>query len=97
MAIASNKNDKFKKHSYVNPMGGWQKRQENKNDKFKKLATKRVRNVIKSIENIGKLSSPIYEYSDQEVEKIFSALQESLDNVKALFSVKRPMKKEFEL
>lgn len=70
---------------------------ETRNDKFKRLATKRVRNVIKKIENIGKLSSPSYEYTDEEVEKIFSALQETLDNVKALFSAKRPKEKEFEL
>lgn len=70
---------------------------ETKNEKFKRLATRRVRYVIRKIESIGKLSSPSYEYTDDEVEKIFSALQETLDNVKALFTAKKPKKKEFEL
>jgi hypothetical protein len=70
---------------------------ESKNEKFKRLATRRVRYVIRKIESIGKLSSPSYEYTDEEVEKIFTVLQETLDNVKASFSTKRPKKKEFEL
>lgn len=70
---------------------------ESKNDKFKRVATKRVRYVIKKIESIGKLSSPIYDYATEEIEKIFSALQEALDNVKVLFIAKKPKKNEFEL
>lgn len=70
---------------------------ESRNEKFKRLATRRVRNVIGKIESIGKLSSPSYEYTDEEIEKIFTVLQETLDNVKTLFSTKRPKLKEFEL
>lgn len=70
---------------------------ETKEEKFKRIATRRVKNIISKIENVGKLSSPSYEYTDEEVEKIFGAIQEALDNAKVLFSAKRPKKKEFSL
>ena len=70
---------------------------ETKNEKFKRIATLRVNNVIRIIESIGKLSASSYEYSNEEVEKIFSSLQETLDKVKSLFSVKKNEAKKFEL
>ena len=59
---------------------------ESKHDKFKRLATARVTNALKKIELIGNLSSSGYEYSPEEVEKIFVSLQQTLDNTKARFS-----------
>ena len=59
---------------------------ESKHDKFKRLATPRVTNAVKKIELIGNLSSSGYEYTPEEVEKIFNALQQTLDNTKARFS-----------
>ena len=59
---------------------------ESKHDKFKRLATKRMTNAIKKIELIGHLSSSSYESAPEEVEKIFTALQQTLDNAKSRFS-----------
>ena len=59
---------------------------ESKHDKFKRLATARVTNALKKIELIGNLSSSGYEYSPEEVEKIFISLQQTLDSTKARFS-----------
>lgn len=59
---------------------------ETKHDKFKRLATQRVTNALKKIELIGNLSSSGYEYSPEEVEKIFAALQHTLDSTKSRFS-----------
>lgn len=70
---------------------------ESKSDKFKRLATKRVKNAISKIELIGNLASPGYEYTSEEVESISSALQESVDKVKAAFSKQQPGKTEFKL
>ena len=70
---------------------------ETKNEKFKRIATKRVKNAIKMIERIGKWSSYGYEYSDEDVEKIFNALQDSLNSVKASFSTKKSKVEEFKL
>ena len=71
---------------------------ESKHDKFKRLASKRVTNAIKKIELIGHLSSPGYECTAEEVEKIISALQQALDGVKEKFSSKKTSEeKKFQL
>lgn len=59
---------------------------ESKQDKFKRLATKRVPNAIKKLELIGHLASSSYEYTPEDVEKIFTTLQQTLDNIKSKFS-----------
>jgi hypothetical protein len=59
---------------------------ESKHDKFKRLANQRVANALKKIELIGNLSSSGYEYSQEEVDKVFSALQQTLDSTKNRFS-----------
>lgn len=59
---------------------------ESKHDKFKRLASKRVTNAIQKIGLIGHLSSSGYESTPEEVEKIFIALQQALDNAKSSFS-----------
>ena len=71
---------------------------ESKHDKFVRLATPRVTTAIKRIELIGNLASSGYEYSPEEVEKIFSALQQTLDGTKARFSKsKKEETQKFEL
>lgn len=59
---------------------------ESKHDKFKRLATPRVTSALKKIELIGNLAASSYEYTPDEVEKIFGALQETLNSTKARFS-----------
>ena len=59
---------------------------ETKHDKFKRLATQRVTNAIKKIELVGQLSSSSYESTPEEVEKIFTTLQQTLDSSKERFS-----------
>lgn len=71
---------------------------ETKHDKFKRLANQRVANALKKIELIGNLSSSGYEYSPEEVEKVFAALQQTLDSTKNRFSkAKKEETKKFEL
>ena len=59
---------------------------ESKHDKFKRLANQRVASALKKIELIGNLASSGYESTPEEVEKIFAALQQTLDNTKNRFS-----------
>jgi len=59
---------------------------ESKHDKFKRLANQRVANALKKIELIGNLSSSGYEYASEEVDKIFVAIQQTLDSTKSRFS-----------
>ena len=70
---------------------------ESKSDKFKRLASKRVKNAIAKVELIANLAAPGYEYTPEQVEKILTALQGSVDKVKAAFSKQKIEKTEFQL
>jgi len=70
---------------------------ESKSDRFKRLASKRVVNAISKIELITNLAAPSYEYTDEQVAKILTALQGSVDKVKAAFSKQKIEKTVFNL
>ena len=70
---------------------------ESKNEKFKRIATKRVQNAISKIECIGNLSSSAYQYSQEEIDKIFSSLQQTLDSTRKSFTPKQTVENKFEL
>ena len=61
-----------------------------KHQKFLDTTKDSVRKAIVAIEKIGKASNKKqFEYSEEEVAKIFDALQESLDDTRALFKEKK--------
>ncbi|MDD5423130.1 MAG: hypothetical protein PHT32_06910 [Candidatus Omnitrophica bacterium] len=70
---------------------------ESKSDKFKRLASKRVVNAISKVELIANLAGSSYEYTPEEVTKILTALQGSVDKVKAAFSKQKIEKTVFTL
>lgn len=63
---------------------------DEKHDKFLTVSVDLVRKAITSIEKVGKISNKKqYEYSQEEVEKMFSVLEKSLEETKALFDEKK--------
>lgn len=68
--------------------------------KFKELASKRVSNVLDQLRILSNLSNTgTYEYTPDQVEKIFGRIQADLDEVKAKFEPKQKKAKDtsFEL
>jgi len=62
-------------------------RQEDR-EKFVRLATKRVSKALKAIQLIGNLSNKSnYDYTDEDVQKIFRALQEELSACRKKFEL----------
>ncbi|MDA7938543.1 hypothetical protein N9B71_05695, partial [Pirellulales bacterium] len=62
---------------------------ESNRQKFVELAERRVTKAMKAIRLVGNLSNKAnYQYTDDDVEKIFKALRRSLDDMKARFSSK---------
>lgn len=58
-----------------------------KREKFVRLAEQRVNRAIKDLSLIGNLSNrSAYSFMDEDVKKIFKALQKELDQAKARFS-----------
>ena len=74
---------------------------ENKRDNFKRISENRVSKILTMIDQLTNLSnSSFYEYSDEEIEKIFKAINDESKNVKeALLKAndKKRKNKRFEL
>ena len=70
-----------------------------KKDNFKRIAEKRTNKIIESISKLQNLTNTyFYEYTDEQIEAIFEAIQEELDNQKKIFEDnKKKEKKRFEL
>jgi hypothetical protein len=61
-----------------------------KHAKFQDQSTTLVRKAIVAIENVGKVSNQKnFDYSDDEVEKMFAALEDALNDTKHLFKKKK--------
>lgn len=67
-----------------------------KRERFLSVAESRTNAILEKVRVLGNCSNrSLYEYSKDEVDKIFKAVQEKLTETKARFVVKR--KKEFKL
>ena len=58
---------------------------EDKHTKFYRISEKRVQKVANSIDVLGNCASSDYDYTQEDVEKMFDYLQKALDETKAKF------------
>lgn len=57
-----------------------------KRQRFQKVAAKRVQKILDGMDTLGKCSNKInYEYNEEEVEKMFSAIREKIKEVENLY------------
>ena len=64
-----------------------------KRDRFKKLATSRTNLVLKSLKVLGNCANKsAYDYSEEEIQKIFKEIEKEVKNVKGKFHYKRSKK-----
>lgn len=69
---------------------------ESRNERFKRIATRRTNSILNQIRLLGNLSNKsTYEYSEEEVNKIFFAIDSLLRIAKMKFHSHK--KKEFKL
>ena len=70
-----------------------------KQENFKRIATNRVNKIIDLISKLQNLSnSSFYEYTDEQINQIFSTIQKELDKQKQEFKKdSKKGKKRFEL
>lgn len=69
-----------------------------KQEKFIKLAEQRTNKVLKAIEVLSHCSNTYtYEYTDEQVKKIFDAIDEELKIAKSKFKNNNLTRKEFKL
>ncbi len=71
----------------------------NKQANFKKIAENRTNKIIDMIASLGNLSNTsYYEYTEEQIERIFEAIEQELKKQKkALMPKKDGKKKRFEL
>jgi len=66
---------------------------ESKNDRFRRLATRRTNAVLHRLRILEHCANPqLYEYSSQDVNKVFHAIESELKRVKAKFTNSRNSK-----
>lgn len=69
-----------------------------KKENFKRIAENRVNKIIDMISKLENLNNTsFYEYSDEQMENIFNAIQKELDKQKEIFKKSKKSKKRFEL
>jgi len=69
---------------------------ENKRDKFRRLAILRGNRVLRDIKLIGNLSNRNnYEYSGEEVHRMFAMIEEEVKIAKVKFSTKKKREIKF--
>lgn len=65
---------------------------ESKNDRFRRLAKLRGERILRDLRLIGNLSNlNNYEYSNEEVKKIFSSIEEELKLSRQRFSTNKKL------
>ncbi len=70
---------------------------EEKRERFRRLASQRTNNVLKSIQILGNCSNKsTYNYTSEEVNKIFTEIERKLRDTKQQFNVDK-LKMEFKL
>ncbi|MFC1998834.1 hypothetical protein ACFLVR_04230 [Chloroflexota bacterium] len=66
---------------------------EAKYDKFKRLANSRTNEILRKIKLLGNLSNnKVYEYSKEDISKIFGAIDKGLREAKTRFSPRKEKK-----
>lgn len=69
-----------------------------KRDNFKRIAENRTNKIIELISKLQNLMNPsFYEYTDEEIDSIFDAIQDELDKQKESFKKNMNRKKKFKL
>lgn len=67
--------------------------EETKREKFIRIAEARTNKIINMMQLLGNCSnSSIYEFDDEDVEKIFGTIQKELDNAKKKYSINKSNK-----
>ena len=69
---------------------------KSKEQRFQDVASKRVNNILNSLQSLQKCSNKNnYTYTPAQVKKMLSALQTELDNTKRAFNEDKTSKSEF--
>ena len=66
---------------------------ETRNEKFIRIATPRVNAIISKLDVLSNCAGANYAYTDDQVEVMFKAIQDAVDNCHSQFQPKPPEKR----
>ena len=67
--------------------------EETRSERFRRVATRRTNNILRQIQILGNCSNKSsYSYTEEDIQKIFSAIDRELKIAKAKFSNRRKTK-----
>ena len=70
--------------------------EETRKERFRRVATRRTNNILRQIQVLGNCSNKSsYSYTEEDIKKIFSAIEGELRSVKAMFGNRK--KRNFSL
>jgi len=73
-------------------------KKENRSERFKRIASKRTDLILRYLRLLGNCSNKsVYYYTEEDVRKIFSAIDEQLRITKSNFKSSKKRKKKFTL
>jgi len=74
---------------------------EKERERFKRLGTQRTKEVLRKLRVLGNCANRYaYEYSEEDIKKIFDAIESKVKEIRAKFNAELPAKekeKEFKL
>lgn len=64
--------------------------QETPHERFKRLASKRTNEVLRRLKILGNCANrQVYEYTNEDIEKIFSTIEKRAKEIKAKFRISK--------
>jgi len=71
---------------------------DGKRERFKRVATRRTNEVLKKMAILGNCANKsAYEYTDEEISKIFNEIEKALKLTRMKFHIAKDSKEEFKL
>lgn len=71
---------------------------ESKKERFKRLAAARTNAILHRIKVLSNCANPqLYEYEEQDIDKIFSEIEKNVREAKSRFHFSKPKKRQFKL
>ncbi len=71
---------------------------ETKRERFKRIVERRVNTILDNLDSLGKCSNKKnYEYTNEDIKKIFSELNDKMKEITALYKNTNNRKKRFKL
>jgi hypothetical protein len=76
----------------------YNKTKESKRKRFIRIVERRVNNLLHNLDSLGKCSNKKnYDYNDEDIKKIFKAIDNKLNEIKELYKNTNKKKEKFKL